>query len=142
MIFPRALISPYIADSASNPQSAYAQLNEFKLTAGDAAADDSFGGSVSISGDYAVVGASLDGDNGTASGSAHLFKRSDTSWIEEIKLLASDGATTDRFGSTVNISADYAVVGALGDDNENGSGLGSAYLYNLQDPFAVRRILK
>ena len=34
---------------------------EFKLTASDAAADDQFGWSVSISGEYAIVGTRFDG---------------------------------------------------------------------------------
>ena len=55
-------------------QTAYAQLSEFRITAADSAAGDEFGNSVSISGDYAVVGAMWDDDNGAASGSAYLFK--------------------------------------------------------------------
>ena len=38
-------------------QPAYAQFDEFKLTASDAAADDLFGWSVSITGDHTIVGA-------------------------------------------------------------------------------------
>jgi len=116
---------------------------EAKLLASDGAGGDSFGSSVSIYGDYAVVGAFLDDDDGDKSGSAYIFRRSDTSWTEEVKLLASDGAATDRFGRTVSISADYAVVGALG-DNDNGSSSGSAYLYNgfiLNSPFVVSPIM-
>ena len=41
-------------------QPAYAQISEFKITASDGTADDYFGISVSISGDYAVVGARKD----------------------------------------------------------------------------------
>ncbi len=44
-----------------------------KLTAGDAAADNEFGYSVAISGDTAVVGAHLDDDGGSDSGSAYAF---------------------------------------------------------------------
>jgi hypothetical protein len=44
-----------------------------KLTASDGAAGDYFGWSVSISGDYAIVGASYDDDKGTDSGSAYIF---------------------------------------------------------------------
>ncbi len=38
-------------------QPVYAQISEFKITASDGAAENLFGVSVSISGDYAVVGA-------------------------------------------------------------------------------------
>jgi hypothetical protein len=46
---------------------------ETKLTASDAAANDEFGRSVSISGDYAIVGSALDDDAGDDSGSAYVF---------------------------------------------------------------------
>jgi len=53
-------------------QPAYAQISEFKITASDGATSDQFGYSVAISGEYAVVGARLDDDNGTNSGSAYV----------------------------------------------------------------------
>ena len=114
-------------------------VQEAKLLSSDIAAVDFFGYSVSISGNYAVVGAWHDDDSGTNSGSAYLFKRTDTTWVEEAKLLASDGATYDLFGVAVSISGDYAVVGAYQDDNI-GTDDGSAYLYNLHDPFVANPI--
>ena len=58
---------------------------EVKITASDGAADDKFGCSVAISGDYAVVGALLDDDAGSGSGSAYIFKRDGTAWAEQAK---------------------------------------------------------
>ena len=49
-------------------QPAHAQINEFKLTVSDNATGDFFGRSVSIAGDYALVGARSDDDNGSSSG--------------------------------------------------------------------------
>ena len=106
----------------------YAQLNEFKITASDGDTLDSFGRSVSISGDYAVVGSFADDDNGTDSGSAYVFKHSGTSWFQEAKLLASDGVAGDRFGQAVSIYGDYIVVGAFTDD-DSGDASGSAYVF-------------
>ncbi len=54
-------------------------------------------------------------------------------WVEEDKLLASDGAAGDDFGYSVGISGNTAIVGALGDDDA-GSRSGSAYLFDLSDP--------
>ncbi len=71
---------------------------EFKLTASDAAAFDYFGWSVALSGDTALVGANRADDAGTSSGSAYVFVRSGTSWTEQAKLTASDGAAGDGFG--------------------------------------------
>lgn len=101
------------AASLSISQPVHAQISEFNITASDGAVDDIFGWSISISGDYAIVGALGDDDNGDNSGSAYLFKRTGTSWAQEAKLLPSDGAAEDRFGSSVSISGDYAVVGAF-----------------------------
>ena len=99
-----------------------------KITALDGAAEDYFGYSVSISGDYAVIGAWKDGDHGYWSGSAYIFHRSGTSWTQQIKLTAPDAAAGDWFGYSVSISEDYAVIGAHWDD-DNGANSGSAYIF-------------
>ena len=85
---------------------------EAKLLASDGATGDYFGWSVALSGDYALVGAYKDDDNGSSSGSAYVFVRSGSSWSQQAKLLASDGAADDRFGYSVALSGDYALVGA------------------------------
>jgi len=99
-----------------------------KLTANDRAGGDAFGFSVSIEGDTAVIGAWLADDTGSDSGSAYVFSRSGTTWTEQAKLTASDGATGDAFGFIVSIDGDTAVVGAWGND-DNGNESGSAYVY-------------
>ena len=101
---------------------------EFKITARDGAAGDEFGLSVSIDGDYAIVGAYLDDDKGSSSGSAYIFRRVGTVWTQEAKLTASDGAAGDQFGRPVSLSGDYAIVGAYLDDDK-GSASGSAYIF-------------
>ena len=102
-----------------------------KATASDAAADDNFGYSVSISGDYAIVGAYQNDDNGSNSGSVYIYQKDQggtDNWGEVKKLTASDAATNDRFGVSVSISGNYAIVGAYQND-DNGSNSGSAYIY-------------
>jgi hypothetical protein len=99
-----------------------------KKTASDGVASDYFGYSVSISGDYAIVGAYGDEDNGNLSGSAYIFKRDGTSWSQQAKMTASDGAAGDNFGYSVSISGDYAIVGAYLDDDK-GADSGSAYIF-------------
>jgi hypothetical protein len=101
-----------------------------KIFASDGEQGDAFGSwSVSISEDYALVGALGDDDNGSQSGSAYIFRKLGTTWIEEYKLTASDGTEGDAFGGAVSISGEYAIVGAYGDD-DNGNSSGSAYVYN------------
>ncbi|RMF71553.1 MAG: hypothetical protein D6744_17805, partial [Planctomycetota bacterium] len=99
-----------------------------KLLASDGAAFDVFGGSVSISGDTAVIGAYLDDDNGVDSGSAYVFTRSGSVWTQQAKLLPADGAASDQFGLSVSIDGDTAVIGAYADD-DNGSASGSVYVF-------------
>lgn len=101
------------------------------LMASDYTSYDYFGKSVSISGDYIVVGATGDDDNGNQSGSAYLFKKSDVGWsnmIQTAKLKPSDGSDSDHFGQSVSISGDYIVVGSP-DDDDNGDQSGSAYIF-------------
>jgi len=123
----------FAADSGLESGSAYvfarsgtSWTQEAKLLAGDGAAVDAFGYSVSLSGDMALVGAPDDDDSGSESGSAYVFVRSGTSWTQEAKLLAGDGAPGDRFGYSVSLSGDTALVGAP-DDDDSGSESGSAY---------------
>ena len=104
-------------------------IEQAKLTAPDGMDEDLFGYSVSISGDYAIVGSHYDDDNGSESGSAYIFYRSGTNWTEQTKLTAPDGAAYDWFGYTVSINGDYAAIGAHWDD-DNGSNSGSAYIFN------------
>ena len=61
-----------------------------KLLASDAAAGDYFGESVSISGNYSIIGSYLDDDGGDKSGSAYIFKRDGDGWSEQAKLTASE----------------------------------------------------
>jgi hypothetical protein len=99
-----------------------------KSTASDAAAGDQYGISVAIDGDYAIVGGSTNDDDGADSGAAYILIRSGSNWTEQAKLTASDGATTDQFGFSVDINGDYAIVGAFGHD-ANGTDSGAAYVF-------------
>lgn len=102
-----------------------------KLTGSDATDGAEFGHTVSISGDSAVIGAWGDNsDNGINSGSVFLFTRSGDVWTERAKLIASDGAAGDVFGTSVSISDGTAVIGAHADD-DNGNSAGSAYVFDL-----------
>ncbi|MCP4761716.1 MAG: hypothetical protein GY870_08040, partial [archaeon] len=63
-------------------------------------------------------------------GSAYIFKKNSTGGFEQIqKIMASDRATSDYFGSSVSISEDYAIVGAIYEDPDGVSSAGSAYIF-------------
>ncbi len=103
-------------------------VEEQELTASDAAANDYFGWSVSVSGDVVLVGALRDIDAGSDSGSAYVFRYDGGTWGEEQKLTASDAADYDEFGRSVSVSGNLAVVGVPRDDDA-ASGSGSAYVF-------------
>jgi hypothetical protein len=92
-----------------------------KLLASDGEAGDFFGFPVSLYGDTALIGASQDDDNGYHSGSAYVFIRTGTTWTQQAKLKALDGAAGDCFGGSVSLSGDTALIGADGDDSSKGS---------------------
>lgn len=99
-----------------------------KLIASDGESFENFGHSVFLSGDTAIIGASGDDDNGASSGSAYIFIRNDTTWVQQAKLLASDGTSYDTFGRSVSLSGNTAIIGAHADD-DNGAESGSAYVF-------------
>ena len=108
-----------------------------KITASDGATGDKFGYSVAVGSGRIVVGAPLDGDNGSISGSAYVF---DLDGNELAKITASDGASFDYFGFSVAVGSGRIVVGAfVDDDDDNGTDSGSAYIFDL-DGNELRKI--
>jgi hypothetical protein len=117
--------SAYIFYKSSN-----GWMEQAKLTANDGAAGDGFGVGVGINGTYAIVGSYSDNVGGNAfQGSAYIYFYNGTSWTQQAKLTASDGASNDFFGIGVSISGDYAIVGAWQDDIGANTDQGSAYIF-------------
>ena len=121
----------FTRDTPGDPTSNWAKVA--KLTAGDGAATDYFGNSVSINGDTMVIGAYGDDDKGGNSGSVYVFARDTTgdlasNWTQVAKLTASDGAEGDNFGRSVSIDGDTMVIGARY-DRFGSATLGSAYVF-------------
>ena len=100
-----------------------------KLTASDAIVQQTFGTSVAVSGDTAVIGAPLDDAGGIFSGAAYVFVRSGTSWSEQAKLTASGASPSAWFGRAVAISGDKIIVGAILEDTDSPHSSGAAYLF-------------
>jgi hypothetical protein len=112
------------------PASALTLTEVAKLTAIDGTADDLFGISVALYGDTAVVGAFwADAAGVTDSGAAYVFTRSGTTWTQQAKLVASDGAAYDYFGRSVALAGDTAVVGAYAADAAGATNAGAAYVF-------------
>ncbi|MCH8920375.1 MAG: FG-GAP repeat protein, partial [Chloroflexi bacterium] len=102
-----------------------------KLTASDAQGADLFGWSVAVDGDTAVVGAHLEDAGGNAAGAAYVFGRNEggaDNWGEVAKLTASDAQGNDRFGWSVAVDGDTAVVGAYLEDTA-ANNAGAVYVF-------------
>ena len=101
-----------------------------KLLPDISAADNFFGSAVAVSGDTALIGSFGDDIGANADqGSAVVFVRSGSTWTKQQKLTTTDGAAGDKFGLSVALYADTAVIGAIGDDL-GGADQGSAYVFS------------
>lgn len=97
-------------------------IENLKLTASGGQSGDNFGRSVDISGDYAIVGAPVNGYQNNRPGSAYIFKNDGNGNFAETNILtASNGSNGDDFGDSVAIYGDYAIISAPGNL--------SAYIY-------------
>lgn len=109
-----------------------AQL-ETKLVPEDGVAGDLFGRANDVSFYYSAVGAADDdNENGDIAGAVYVYKREGTSRVFTQKVIASDGAADDMFGTTVAITRNYLVVGSPWDDDA-GEKSGSAYVFKRND---------
>ncbi len=101
-----------------------------KLEAASAALADAFGQSVGIDGDTLVVGVPSDDTTaGLDAGSAIVYVRQGSDWVEQQTLEAGDAAAGDRFGIDVAIFGDTIAVGADLDDTSAGVDAGSVYVF-------------
>ncbi len=94
------------------------------LKASNTGANDTFGYSVSVSGDTVVVGAPGEGSSATgvngnqsdnssfSSGAAYVFVRNGATWSQQAYLKASNTGAGDGFGTSISVSGDTVVVGA------------------------------
>ncbi|MCA9998293.1 MAG: PKD domain-containing protein, partial [Anaerolineales bacterium] len=105
-------------------------LEQAKLIPGDGAENDYFGWDVDINGDVIVVGAPFFSSStaNTRPGAAYIFRKQQGIWVQETKLLASDGSNNNHFGTDVAISGNRVLVGSYQDDAQ-GIDAGAAYVF-------------
>ena len=130
--------APYAdPDGVTNAGAAYAftcsggvWTQQAKLVASDGAVDNHFGYSVALSEDTALVGVGNAAvDSLDAAGAAHVFTRSGSDWTQQAKLTASDKAADDRFGRSVALDGNTALIGAYQADPDGVSNAGAAYVF-------------
>jgi MYXO-CTERM domain-containing protein len=100
-----------------------------KLLASDTEWGDTFGHAVSVSGDTALIGSpGSDGQRFLGVGAAYVFVRTGTSWSEQQKIIGPDTFEAFRFGSSVSVSGDTALIGHPYED-DRGSNSGAAHVF-------------
>jgi hypothetical protein len=130
------VIGNYNDDSQAGSASVFTSIGstwsfQQKLTASDAYAGDFFGNSVAIDNNTIIIGAPYDDYPGnTDAGSAYLYQRQGTTWVEQYILRASDGGPSHHFGFSVALDGNWAVIGAYEGDADIVSGAGAAYVFN------------
>ena len=75
-----------------------------------------------------LIGASGDSEKGSLAGAAYVFARTGSNWSQQSKLMASDAAALDKFGSALSISGDTIAVGASL-ANTPSADAGAAYVF-------------
>ena len=88
---------------------------------------------VAISGNYAIVGAQYEDDAGGGnSGKAYIFNVSTGALVHTLNNPnAYSTSASDEFGYYVAISGNYAIAGAMFEDDAGGTYSGKAYIFNV-----------
>jgi len=124
-------------ESTNGPQAGAAYLFEFNgvswiesqfLLANQGDGSDYFGSAVGLSGDWMIIGAFSDDENGDGAGAAYSFNLQDQDWTEIQKLLPQAGAIDDEFGNAISLNGNQVLVAASYDD-VNGRNSGAVYYY-------------
>jgi hypothetical protein len=109
-----------------------------KLVARDGAAGDWFGRSVALDGDTALIGADRTNVGGlTDAGKFYTTTRGPTPWPLTGSNVANDGAAAARFGASVALDGETALVGATQADVGGNIRQGAAYVFTRNGPIWV-----
>ncbi len=138
-----AIVGAFEEDDAGGTESGKAYI--FNVTTGallhtldnpnaySTSADDEFGVSVAIDGNYAIIGARFEDDaGGFSSGKAYIYNVTTGVLVHTLdNPNAYDTSASDRFGYSVGMSGNYAIMGAYSEDDSGGSDSGKAYIFNV-----------
>ncbi|NOS99064.1 MAG: hypothetical protein HOP29_00365 [Phycisphaerales bacterium] len=107
---------------------------QIRIIPADAASQDYFGQSLSVSNGTVVASKNADdaacpGDPLCDSGAAYVYVKTAGVWGLQQKIVAPDAAGGDFFGWSVAVDGDTLVAGARGDDDD-GQDSGAAYVFN------------
>jgi hypothetical protein len=108
--------------------SAWAQ--QAKLVALDGVNSSSFGWSVALRGDTALVGGPNLGIGTAHPGAAYAFQRVGTAWSQKAKIAPAGQADHAQMGASVAVDGEDAVVAASTEDLPGKTGGGAVYVYH------------
>ncbi|MBI5433867.1 MAG: FG-GAP repeat protein [Planctomycetes bacterium] len=109
---------------------------ETELRPADSVVGDYFGFALAARGDTLLVGAHGNPASGLESGAAYEFGFANGAWHERQKLVAADAASGARFGLSVALDMDVALVGAPLASGSGGAGAGTGVAYAFDVPEA------
>jgi hypothetical protein len=107
-----------------------------KLTADNGDAFDFFGLAVALEGNNILIGAdgaATDGNPFSNQGAVYRFTRSDAGWSLTQTLSASDGESSDSFGTSIALQRGTALIGATGVTVDGAESAGAAYVFETSD---------
>lgn len=116
------------ANSYSNAGAVYVLQNTSgtwsivqKLVASDRAADDNFGNSLALHGSKAMVGSVKTVNSKINAGAAYVFEQTGSTWAQTAELTEPTPTTYKKFGQSVAISNNYALIGSITYDTQDGN---------------------
>ncbi len=86
-----------------------------------------FGRFVSLQEDFAFISAYQDFENGSASGSLYIYKKTNGIYVQQQKLYPEDGGVEEYFGYSLASYGDWIITGAH-HDSDYGASSGKAYI--------------
>ena len=103
-------------------------VQEIELVKDDLQGVDYFGSAVSISDNYAAIGAPV--MSASQEASVYIYKKTESGWTFDVKLTPNSSTKSKRFGASLMLFENYLIVG----DYEHGSyHEGAAYIYKRGD---------
>ena len=103
---------------------------EAQITVGTSSSQFGFNIDLSDDGVFLLVGARRDSTTASDGGAVYIFKRSGTSWTQQIKFESSDVEASDFFGSYIALSGNgYTAIIGVNSEDTGGSNAGSAYVF-------------
>ncbi len=101
-----------------------------KLLGSNVGVNSRFGYAVAVEGDTLIASAPRENVDGVSrAGSVYVFTRSGSTWTQQARLKVAGAVADDILGTSVDLSGNYAVIGAEAADTPTGADAGAAYVF-------------